>query len=80
MVRAGERRRLFVTGAASGIGRATAERFVGRGWFVGVLNGIYRGLPLLKSTPDSSCFTTASSAAIYGMPRAARSTPPRSSP
>jgi NAD(P)-dependent dehydrogenase (short-subunit alcohol dehydrogenase family) len=26
---------IFVTGAASGIGRATAELFAGRGWFVG---------------------------------------------
>src|SRR6476646_3524197 len=26
----------FITGAATGIGRATAELFAGRGWFVGL--------------------------------------------
>ncbi|MBW2315645.1 MAG: SDR family NAD(P)-dependent oxidoreductase, partial [Deltaproteobacteria bacterium] len=38
---------------------------------IGVVNGIYCGLPLLKTTPNSLCFTTVSSAAIYGMPKAA---------
>jgi NAD(P)-dependent dehydrogenase (short-subunit alcohol dehydrogenase family) len=138
----------FITGAASGIGRATAELFAARGWWigaadrsgaglealqdqlgadrcrpwvldvtdkaaydaviaeldeetggrldlihnnagigvagffedipieeslrvvdvnlVGVINGIYAALPLLKATPDSLCFTTSSSAATYG--------------
>lgn len=32
------RRAIFITGAASGIGRATAERFAGHGWFVGVFD------------------------------------------
>jgi NAD(P)-dependent dehydrogenase (short-subunit alcohol dehydrogenase family) len=141
---------IFVTGAASGIGRATCELFSGKGWFVGafdvdekgleslrealgdgdclvrrldvtdkldyeaavaafgertgkrldllfnnagighggwledvpyeatlqviqvnligVLNGIYAALPLLKQTPNSLCFTTSSSSATYGMP------------
>src|SRR5690606_29834063 len=36
--------------------------------FVGVLNGIYAALPLLKATPNSLCFTTSSSSATYGMP------------
>ncbi|MGK2741435.1 SDR family oxidoreductase [Tepidicaulis sp. LMO-SS28] len=36
--------------------------------FVGVLNGIYLGLPLLKATPNALCFTTSSSSATYGMP------------
>jgi NADP-dependent 3-hydroxy acid dehydrogenase YdfG len=31
-----DRRAIFVTGAASGIGRACAELFAGRGWFVGL--------------------------------------------
>ncbi len=35
---------------------------------VGVLNGIYAALPLLKATPNSLCFTTSSSAATYGAP------------
>jgi NAD(P)-dependent dehydrogenase (short-subunit alcohol dehydrogenase family) len=141
---------IFITGAASGMGRATAKLFAGRGWFVGafdvdeeglkglqddlgaerclarrldvadkadydaavaefgertggrldllfnnagighggwfedvpyeatlqvvqvnlvgVLNGIYAALPLLKQTPNSLCFTTSSSSAPYGMP------------
>jgi NAD(P)-dependent dehydrogenase (short-subunit alcohol dehydrogenase family) len=39
--------------------------------FVGVVNGIYAALPLLKQTPNSLCFTTSSSSATYGMPRIA---------
>ncbi|HTT97164.1 MAG TPA: SDR family oxidoreductase [Rhizomicrobium sp.] len=39
--------------------------------FVGVLNGIYTALPLLKATKNSLCFTTSSSSATYGMPRLA---------
>ncbi len=39
--------------------------------FVGVLNGIYAALPLLKATKNSLCFTTSSSSATYGMPRLA---------
>jgi NAD(P)-dependent dehydrogenase (short-subunit alcohol dehydrogenase family) len=39
--------------------------------FVGVVNGIYAALPLLKATPNSLCFTTSSSSATYGMPRIA---------
>ncbi len=35
---------------------------------VGVVNGIYAALPLLKATPNSLCFTTSSSAATYGAP------------
>jgi|TARA_R110000824_G_scaffold118960_19_gene272683 NAD(P)-dependent dehydrogenase (short-subunit alcohol dehydrogenase family) len=36
--------------------------------FVGVLNGIYSAIGLLKATPGSLCFTTSSSSATYGMP------------
>jgi NADP-dependent 3-hydroxy acid dehydrogenase YdfG len=145
-----ERKSIFITGAASGMGRATAELFAEKGWFVGamdinedglntlkealgedncftrlldvrdkkdfdhavsefgeasggrmdilynnagtgeggwfedipyeasmrivdinfigVLNGIYAALPLLKATPNALCFTTSSSSATYGMP------------
>lgn len=143
----------FITGAASGIGRATAERFAAEGWWIGaadrdvgglealrdalgqdqcrpwhldvtdktafdtvvaelseqtggqldllhnnagigavgffedipleeslrvidvnligVINGIYAALPLLKATPNSLCFTTSSSAATYAAPHLA---------
>jgi NAD(P)-dependent dehydrogenase (short-subunit alcohol dehydrogenase family) len=36
--------------------------------FIGVVNGIYEALPLLKATPNALCFTTSSSSGIYGMP------------
>lgn len=36
--------------------------------FIGVLNGIYEALPLLKATPNALCFTTSSSSGIFGMP------------
>jgi NAD(P)-dependent dehydrogenase (short-subunit alcohol dehydrogenase family) len=34
---------------------------------IGVLNGIHLGIPLLKATPNSLCFTTSSSSATFGM-------------
>ncbi|MCP3985430.1 MAG: SDR family oxidoreductase [bacterium] len=149
--RAGDRKSIFVTGAASGIGRATCRLFAERGWFVGaydidepgltsleqelgtencltrrldvsnkaefdrameefseatggqldllfnnagigtggwfeevpydvamrvldvnfigVVNGVYCAIPLLKRTPNSLCFSTSSSAALFGLPR-----------
>lgn len=39
--------------------------------FIGVINGIYAALPLLKQTVGSLCFTTSSSSATYGIPRIA---------
>jgi NAD(P)-dependent dehydrogenase (short-subunit alcohol dehydrogenase family) len=38
---------------------------------IGVINGIYAALPLLKATPNSLCFSTSSSAATYGSPNLA---------
>ena len=35
---------------------------------IGVMNGIYTALPLLKATPNALCFTTSSSSATMGMP------------
>src|SRR5215813_7354815 len=35
---------IFVTGAGSGIGRATAQLFAERGWFVGLFDVNERGL------------------------------------
>lgn len=145
-----DRKTIFITGAASGIGRATAQKFASEGWWVGaadrnlngldalrrelggdncttwqldvtdksafdqvvselgaitggqldllfnnagigatgffeeipieeslkvinvnligVVNGIYAALPLLKKAENSLCFTTSSSAATYGAP------------
>ena len=38
------RRTIFITGAASGIGLATAKRFAGAGWFVGLADIDVKGL------------------------------------
>ncbi|MDH3706071.1 MAG: SDR family oxidoreductase [Acidimicrobiia bacterium] len=35
---------------------------------VGVLNGVHAAIPLLKRTENSLCFTTSSSAALFGTP------------
>jgi NAD(P)-dependent dehydrogenase (short-subunit alcohol dehydrogenase family) len=39
--------------------------------FAGVVNGAYAALPLLRATPHSLCFNTASSSAIFGVPNLA---------
>ncbi|MBI1406470.1 MAG: SDR family oxidoreductase [Caulobacter sp.] len=39
--------------------------------FVAVLSGIHLAAPLLKNTPNSLCFTTSSSSAIFGIPNIA---------
>ena len=39
---------LFVTGAAAGIGRAVAERFLAAGWFVGLYDVDEAGLQALQ--------------------------------
>ena len=38
---------------------------------IGVVNGIYAALPLLRRTENSLCFSTSSSSAVYGAPRLA---------
>lgn len=35
---------------------------------IGTLNGIHLAVDLLKATPDSLCFTTASASSIFGLP------------
>lgn len=44
-----ERPAIFITGAAAGIGRATAELFSSRGWFVGIYDMNASGLDSLGS-------------------------------
>jgi NAD(P)-dependent dehydrogenase (short-subunit alcohol dehydrogenase family) len=36
--------------------------------FIGVMIGAHSAFPLLKATPNSLCFSTSSSSAIYGIP------------
>ncbi|MFZ5572698.1 MAG: SDR family oxidoreductase [Thermodesulfobacteriota bacterium] len=49
---------IFITGAASGIGRATAELFVKRGWYAGLFDISEPQLEALAKTlgKDSCCF------------------------
>lgn len=55
---ADDRRVLFVTGGASGIGRATAKLFAERGWFVGVVDIDVEGLASLQEKlGEARCFT-----------------------
>jgi len=51
------RQTIFITGAASGIGKATALAFHQRGWFVGATDVDDAGLKTLKSALDDDCFT-----------------------
>lgn len=46
---------IFITGAASGIGRATARRFAREGWFVGAFDVSADGLAALER--EIGCFT-----------------------
>lgn len=48
MSAAGDRKTLFVTGAASGMGRATALLFAEKGWFVGAFDVNAEGLDSLE--------------------------------
>jgi NAD(P)-dependent dehydrogenase (short-subunit alcohol dehydrogenase family) len=51
------RQTIFITGAASGIGKATALYFHDKGWFVGATDVDREGLSILKSELDDDCFT-----------------------
>jgi NAD(P)-dependent dehydrogenase (short-subunit alcohol dehydrogenase family) len=52
----GERKAIFITGAAGGIGRATARLFSSKGWFVGIYDVNQQGLEALASEiGDGNC-------------------------
>lgn len=51
------RQAIFITGAASGIGRATAVQFHDRGWFVGATDVDEAGLASLYDQFEGDCFT-----------------------
>ena len=53
-----DRRTILITGAASGIGRATAELFAARGWFVGGFDVDSKGLATLRSSINDGIFET----------------------
>ncbi len=52
-----EQHTIFITGAASGIGRATAKRFHGEGWFVGGYDVDERALEGLSAELGDRCLT-----------------------
>ena len=51
---------IFITGAAAGIGRATAQYFAGRGWFVGLYDVDVNGVERLRAQlpPGQACAGT----------------------
>jgi NADP-dependent 3-hydroxy acid dehydrogenase YdfG len=51
------RQTIFITGAASGIGKATALQFHERGWFVGAVDVDESGLTALSAELGGDCFT-----------------------
>jgi len=53
----GEKKSIFITGAASGIGRATAEMFAKQGWYVGLYDVDQEGLLEVRDElgADHSC-------------------------
>jgi NAD(P)-dependent dehydrogenase (short-subunit alcohol dehydrogenase family) len=58
MTQAGERKSIFITGAGSGIGRATAALFAARGWFCGLYDVNAAGLEeTARALPAGSCVT-----------------------
>ena len=52
------RQTIFITGAASGIGRATALQFHKRGWLVGAVDVDKAGLSKLSTALGGNCFTS----------------------
>src|SRR5262245_2126514 len=54
---ASPRRAIFITGAASGMGRETAKLFAAKGWFVGASDVNTQGLQTLQQELGSeNCF------------------------
>ncbi len=51
------RNNIFITGAASGIGRETARLFAGKGWYVGIVDTNEQGLETLEAEIGAdNCF------------------------
>jgi len=65
---------IFITGAASGIGRATALLFAQKGWFVGLFDLNEEGLESLCSEigQDKACYMKTDVTAIDSIRKAAR--------
>lgn len=58
MGKAGGRKSIFITGAASGMGRATAELFAEKGWFVGATDVNEAALGTFRDAVGAdSCYT-----------------------
>lgn len=59
MSKAGQRKSIFITGAASGMGLATAQLFASKGWFVGATDVNAAGLKALESEIGAdNCFVS----------------------
>ncbi|MEP0069842.1 SDR family oxidoreductase [Pyruvatibacter sp.] len=57
MSKSGDRKSTFITGAASGMGKATADLFAEKGWFVGATDVNEAGLKVLESEIGAdNCF------------------------
>ncbi|CDO60486.1 Probable short-chain type dehydrogenase/reductase [Candidatus Phaeomarinobacter ectocarpi] len=57
MSKSGDRKSIFITGAASGMGKATADLFAEKGWFVGATDVNEAGLQALESEIGAdNCF------------------------
>ncbi|MDW3099086.1 MAG: SDR family oxidoreductase [Alphaproteobacteria bacterium] len=57
MSKSGDRKSIFITGAASGMGKATADLFAEKGWFVGATDVNEAGLKALESEIGAdNCF------------------------
>ncbi len=55
MSQSNDRKSIFITGAASGMGLATAKLFASRGWFVGAYDLNVAGLNSLKAEIGEAC-------------------------